>query len=750
MRKRFGVRDVWKALDERPARAWPEGVLHHGVRVLLLLALALMTVALFPVSPVPDFPVLEKGMVAEDDVIAEVGFPIPKSEAELARERAEAAAGVLPIFVYNPAAADTMLARVERFLARVDSAVAVDASAQDPGAVRSLLQSYGLPADDATITLLAAPRSRAQLERALDLAIRTELPVGIASTVDVEESGAAQLRLRRGEGEVLLSRDSLLTAPRFFERSMRHLPSASAAELSELHRLVLIRFFEPSIKLDHMATEEARERARRAVPTIKGEVLRGEKIVGAHEQIRDAELERLQAYRDHLASLGPLDGAANVGRSVGAFLYNVSILAIFGVLLVSYRRPIYEDLRHSLVLAALIASLVGVAAVVAKNSWPVELVPIAFPALVVAGLWDGRMALTLSLTLAVLLAGQEPYLGLSPLATLTMGGAAAALGARVVRRRSQNWISIAVITGAYVLAATSLGLLRSREITEVLASVGWGTMNAIASVLIATGFLPLFEAFTRITTAQTLLELSDMNHPLLQRLQREASGTFSHSLNVANLAEAAAREIDANALLTRVGTYYHDIGKMLKPQYFIENQPPGRNPHDKLKPAMSAAIVRGHVTEGLRLAEEAKLPECVKAFIAEHHGTQPISFFYERAKELDPEANLDPRDFSYPGPKPRSKETAIVMLADSIESAARVLPEPTPERIRALVERIVETKISLGQLEEAPLTLNELARIKEQFVIGLSGIYHQRIDYPTMREESESPVAPSEAPAGRA
>lgn len=749
MDRRFGVRDALKALNERPARVWPEGVLHHGVRVLLLFALALMTATFFPVSPVPDFPVLEKGMVAEEDVIAEVGFPIPKSEADLARERAEAAAGVSPIFVYHPAAADTMLGRVETFLARVDSAVAVDSATPGSGALRSLLQSYGLPADDATLDLLRTQRSRTQLERALGLAIRTELPVGIASTVDVEESAAGQLRLRRGDREVLLPRDSLLTAPRFFERSMRHLPS-SAAQLSELHRLVLIRFFEPSITLDHAATEAARERARRAVPTIKGEVLRGEKIVGAHEQIRDAELERLQAYRDHLASLGPLDGGANVGRSIGAVLFNLAILAIFGVLLVSYRRSIYENLRHVLVLAVLIASLVGIAAAVARSSWPFELIPIAFPALVVAVLWDGRLALKLSLTLAVLLAGQEPYLGLSPLATLTMGGSAAALGARVVRRRSQTWIFIAVIIGAYVLAATALGLLRSRELTEILASAGWGTMNAIASVLIATGFLPLFEAFTRITTDQTLLELSDMNHPLLQRMQREASGTFSHSLNVANLAEAAAREIKANALLTRVGTYYHDIGKMLKPQYFIENQLPGRNPHDKLKPATSAAIVRGHVTEGLRLAEEAKLPECVKAFIAEHHGTQPISFFYERAKELDPDATLDPRDFAYPGPRPRSKETAILMLADSVESAARVLPEPTPERIRSLVERIVETKIALGQLEEAPLTLSELSRIKEQFVIGLSGIYHHRIDYPTMREDAESPATPSEAAAGRA
>jgi putative nucleotidyltransferase with HDIG domain len=193
-------------------------------------------------------------------------------------------------------------------------------------------------------------------------------------------------------------------------------------------------------------------------------------------------------------------------------------------------------------------------------------------------------------------------------------------------------------------------------------------------------------------------------------------------------------------MLARVGAYYHDIGKVVRPQYFIENQPQGRNPHDKLKPGTSASIVRNHVLEGLRLADEAKLPDSVKAFVAEHHGTQPIGFFLDKAREDNPEG-LNPADFSYPGPKPRAKETAILMLADSVESAARVLHDPTPERIRALVNRIVDAKIAQGQLEETPLTLRDLTRIKEQFVTILSGMYHHRIDYPMTRELSGAPAA---------
>lgn len=207
---------------------------------------------------------------------------------------------------------------------------------------------------------------------------------------------------------------------------------------------------------------------------------------------------------------------------------------------------------------------------------------------------------------------------------------------------------------------------------------------------------------------------------------------------MANLAEAAAAAIGANTLLTRVGVYYHDVGKMGRPHYFIENQPGGRNPHDKLKPAMSAAVVRNHVLEGLKLAEEARLPESIKAFIVEHHGTQPISFFYDQAREADPDGDLDPRDFEYPGPKPQSKETAILMLADSVESASRVLADPTPENVRSLVDRIVQAKIDGGQLDEAPLTMREITAIKEELTNVLSGMYHQRIDYPPTRTRPDS------------
>lgn len=744
MVERRHLRNLASTLSERPERTWPAGVVHHGARVLLLVGLALFVLLLFPVAQVPDFPVLEKGMVADEDVIAEVAFPIYKSEAELARERADAAAGVAPIFEYVPEAPDTMLERVGQLMARVDSAaVAPPLGASARGGLRELLATYGLIVTPAALDVLVSVDSRAQLESAVERAIQVELPSGIASGSDLEQAVAPQFRLRRDGTERLLPRDSLHTASSFFERAAQHLPPNASVAMAELQRLILIRFFEESVRLDQLATEAARDRARQAVPLIEAQVLRGERIVGAHEQVRDAELDRLWAYRQHLARLGQLgDNGGSFTRALGSFLFGVLILSIFGLVLYFFRPTVYHDFRHVLLIAFLATAFIGAAAIIGRTAAPAALIPIAFPALVVAALWDGRLALTLSFVLALLLGGQGPFLGISVLFTLVLAGAAASLSVRVVRRRAQTWVFVSIIAGAYIAAPLTLGLLRSREAMEIVWAGGWGILNAIGSALIAMGFLPLFETFTRITTDQTLLELGDLNNrPLLKRLALEANGTYHHSINVANLAEAAAQAIGANALLCRVGVYYHDIGKMIKPQYFIENQPDGRNPHDKLKPAMSAAIVRNHVIEGQRLAEEHNLPESVKAFIPEHHGTQPISFFYDKAQELNPEAELNPGDFTYPGPRPRSRETGIVMLADSVESAARVLQEPTSERIRELVDRIVDAKIAQGQLDETPLTLGELATIKEQFIGVLGGMHHRRIDYPAPRTEQETTAA---------
>ena len=728
-------RELLRVLGEAPDRRWPDAWLHHGFRVALLLALAIGTVAMFPTARVPDTLLLEKGMVPEEDVIAEFTFDIYKSDAELSRDRQAAASSVNPIFVYDSTAVDSMLSDVDRFFGRVDSV------ASGPGApaavrrrIRELVTAYGLQPTAEDLELLREEERRALLHRTVDAAIRNELATGVVRDGDLEDAGATQVRLVGVLEDRVVRRDSLRTEGEFFDRSRFHVPTEEEYNYEQLQRHILIRFFVPSIRPAPAATEAARQLSRSAVPLTKGEVLRGERVITARERVDDAAMDRHRSYLRALEERGQLDSGGRGLQALGALLFNLIAFSLLGTLLYLYRPTVYRDVRHVTLVAFLVLSLVGGAAIIAAYDAPEMLIPIAFPALVVATLWDGRLALNLSLIMAVLLTGQTPFLGLTVLLMLVTAGAVASLSVRVVRTRAQTWGFIMLIAGAYLLTSIVLGLIREWSLEEILVSGGWGALNAVASAFAAMGFLPLFESYTRITTDQTLLELADANRPLLRRLSMEAPGTYAHSINVANLAEAAADAIDANALLTRVGTYYHDVGKMAKPHYFIENQPSGRNPHDKLKPAMSATVVRNHVIEGLRLAEEAKLPDCVRAFIAEHHGTQAISFFLDQAREQSPDEELDARDFSYPGPRPQSRETAILMLADSVESAARVLPDPSPDAIRELVDRIVRGKMDAGQLDDTPLTLAELSTVKATFANVLTGMYHHRIDYPPTRE----------------
>jgi cyclic-di-AMP phosphodiesterase PgpH len=732
-----------------PKRLWPDGVLHHGIRVGVLLLLALAVTFLFPPDPGPDVARYQQGMVAQDDVIASVTFGVPKNQEELERERAVAAASVPPTFRYHPEAADEMAAALEGFFQRLEDAV----EDEEPGpALSRILSDLGITTSPEQRDLLRASDSRRQLAEVATRAAREILPQGVLDEAARQDPAAGnRILIIDPDGEErYVPRDEVLSSGDFFEQAGGLLPPQAGSAMDELLRLTLIRFMTPTLRLDAEATERDRDAARRAVATYRATVLQGEAVVRANQQIGETELERLRAYEEELRRAGHLEARGpQLVPFLGSVLLNLLILSIYGFLLYFFRREIYHNFRWVLLQAALILTFAGAAGIVAANRLPPEVLPIAFVALAVAVLWDGRLALILTGVLAVLIGAQIPFHSPAAWIPVFVGGAAAALSVRAVRRRAQTWMFIAIIAAAYLVAIVALGFVMGREAGSVFVAWVWAGGNAVVSAILAMGFLPVFEWFTRITTDQTLLEWADPNRPLLKRLSMEAPGTYAHTINVANLSEAAANAIGANGLLCRVGVYYHDIGKMLKPQYFIENQPGQRNPHDKLKPATSAAIVREHVTEGLRLAREANLPDVLLDFIPEHHGTQEIAFFLDRAQTEEGE-EVDPREYRYPGPRPQSKETAIVMLADSVESATRSLQDPTPERVRELIDSLVDTRIASGQLDEAPLTLRDIGVIKEQFEKVLAGLYHHRIDYPATRHLTESPQGEGRARSKKA
>jgi putative nucleotidyltransferase with HDIG domain len=711
--------------------------------MLLLLFVAAAITVLFPPRVVDPTARFEPGDVTRDSIVARISFTVPKTSEQLTRERAEVSATVPPTFDLRPEASDTMVARLDRFFGALDSLSRLE----DGGEMIEFLDRRSVAPTPAQVTLLRDAASLQALRAGAVRAAREILSSGVADGTQLESLTTNVLVVRAPDGsERSVSRDSLLSRAEFLERGVALLPPGSPPELEQMLRLILIQHMTYSFELNGGATQLDRDAAERAVPTIRRQVVAGDAIVRAGEQITPATAQALDAYAAALAEEGLLEEEGlDVTPYFGAGLLNLMIVAVFGLFVFLYRRPIYTNFRWLLLIVGLILAYFGVAWVLARNELPAELLPVAFVALSAGVLWDGRMALVLVTLLAVLTGVQQPFSSAAVITATILGGTAAALSVRAVRRRAQTWVFIAIITAAY-----TLGLLAMAMVYDwTPAYLGWALVaagaNATLSAILAMGFVPIFEMFTGITTDQTLLEWADPNRSLLKHLSLEAPGTYAHTINVANLAEAAANSIGANGLLCRVGLYYHDVGKMQRPQYFVENQPEGKNPHDRLPPDTSAAIVKDHVVEGLRLAREAKVPEVVAAFIPEHHGTQRIGFFWEKAKEAYGEEALNVEDFTYPGPKPQSRETAVAMLADSVESAMRALQDPTPERVRSLVESLVDAKMQDGQLDESPLTLREIRQIKEQFIKVLSGIHHHRIDYPQTRHLTEAPGSPPSA-----
>ncbi len=311
----------------------------------------------------------------------------------------------------------------------------------------------------------------------------------------------------------------------------------------------------------------------------------------------------------------------------------------------------------------------------------------------------------------------------------------AILGSVILRKMQQRndilycSLYIAVIN---VIFAFSLGLLLSDNIAEVARKASFTLAGGIISGVLTIGFLPFFESTFDIVTTIKLLELSNPNNPLLKRLLMEAPGTYHHSILVGNLSEVAAEEVGGNPVLARVASYYHDIGKIKRPYFFKENQIGNDNPHNKISANLSTLIITSHIKDGEELAKDYKIPSVIQDIIKQHHGTTLVKYFYLTAKNSSENPDeVNEENFRYPGPKPQTKEAAIIMLADSTEAAVRSISEPTKGKIEEMVNNIVKARLKEGQLDECDLTLKEIEKIKKTFVKVLMGIYHQRIEYPT-------------------
>ncbi|MBU3958348.1 MAG: HDIG domain-containing protein [Candidatus Omnitrophica bacterium] len=370
-----------------------------------------------------------------------------------------------------------------------------------------------------------------------------------------------------------------------------------------------------------------------------------------------------------------------------------------------------------------------------KQGWPVYYIPFCIIPMLTTILF-AQLQISLLITLAsciaiASIAGNNLYLGV----LFLISGISSSLLVMNIRRR------MAIISAGFIVGLLQALTLFFIDRFQIQDSINYIVLilNAIVSSIIVVGILPVFEYLFKTVTNISLLELTDFNHSLLQRLILEAPGTYHHSLVVGNLSESGCRAVGANALLARVGGYYHDIGKLEKPGYFSENYESDKSKHDTLAPTMSKLVIINHVKEGVELARKYKLNPSLIDFIVQHHGTSLVYYFYRRALEnLEEHQEIKEEGFRYPGPKPNTKETAVVLLADSVEAATRALKELTPANIQEVVHKIINNKFIDGQLDECDLTLKDLEKISAAFIRILSGIYHSRITYPERTKESEN------------
>ena len=719
---------------------------------------------------------LEIGQPAPETFIATRGVQVI-DEAATEEARAAAAVGVEDEYTADPEAASAVLTSIQDFFDNADRVVEpMEIPDDDPGVTPSLTTSTTTPetttsegetttsgettttaagetttseATTTTSTTLAPPPPEdvqvAEL-RELHPLLRTEtIEVMVAIRNDDLD------RVEAGETKVfpLVETEALTLANAYLAEGIRFgdLESTRNELVSDPPTLILLRdlpeeqrrvaesgvadlvatSLQPNLFPDEAATQQARQLARAQVSNITVPYVAGENIVSAGELVTAVRLQAIEEL-DLLAPVEespPLVAMAIIAalvvvlaafylwRGGGEYWQQPKMVALFGLLLV---------------LAAAAARVPGL---VARDRVELGfLIPAALLGYLAASLFDSRTAVVIAIPMAAFtaLATQS-----APLVIFATGATLAPIPlVSAVSSRAQLNLAVALSAALHAPLAVAVSWFFYGADSLPWAAV-FGTASGLISGVAALGLLPALSSLFGITTTQTLLDLTDRNHPALRLLEEEAPGSFNHSLMVGSLAGKTARAIGGNPLLAQAMAYYHDLGKTVAPQYYVENQFGVSNPHDSLPPEQSAVVVRSHVAEGLRLAREHGIPLDVAQAIVTHHGTSLMRYFFHEAIELYGEDEVDPADYRHRGRKPRSKEMVVVMMSDSCEAAARALvqqEDPTSENLRNLVEQVIAEKVEDGQLEESQVTFGELTRIKETIVDGLIGYYHARIPYP--------------------
>ena len=708
---------------ERPGRPWGRWLRRVGLALIVVVC----GVLAFPQKRSAGL-TYRVGDISRERVVAPFDFHVRKDETLLARERDQAAQAVPPVVVRDPRVGVDVQGRFATF---VEGANAIHARNVEPSERVAMLRQLGAPLPAETYVALSAPSRAQRVLAAAEHSLDDLFAIGVLADKRAPAFLAqVTVDVRSPAGELPVALDSLLDLR---EADVRAGAAAQAefggdAVSAAATTSVVHAFLRPNVIFDANETDWRRSQARQAVVPDVGEVKKSERIVDAGERLSAVALARLNSLEALQAeSRGPVELFYPSLARVMLLLLFVAAFALY----LRFEQPrVYRDNSLLLLCGLLASATFGVAALVTNVfHLPEYAVPVAFAPLILSILFDKRLAVVFTLLLTVAVSAVAEFRPtFIPVAAI--GGIVAVYSVRRLRQRRHFYAALLTMALAMSLAIAALGVGQQETLRTVVRDLLAGIIGSALSAFLAILLLPVVEAAFRIPSDITLLELSDLNRPLMRRLMMEAPGTYHHSLLVGSLAEAAAESIGANSLRARVCAYHHDIGKLTKPEYFTENEAGAVSRHARLTPSMSALVIKSHVTEGLDLAQKEKLPPAVYAAIPEHHGTTVMAFFYAKALELDP--TTPDHDYRYPGPKPQTKETAIVMLADSIEGASRSLQGPTPARLRGLVNKIVDQRLHEGQLDECGLSLADVAHIREAFLQVLTGIFHVRVAYPEL------------------
>ncbi len=732
---------VKKPISFRPGNSDKNGIEHktmiYGFRLVLALVTVAILVFLFPFSSIyQSLNLPPEGSIAKEDVIAPFTFPVLKDKEELEQDKKMVLSNLPVILQFNSAQEESITMELSRFFARVDS---INRAYDIPESrIRNLRLAYP-QLEDEGILFLSAGEDLPTFSFNLLTILREFYQKGVVEKVEDLPSGDNRKAiLLKHSQETLVTVDELLDLPKVKERLL----SLALVKFEDNQLLVKAmyeigsRFLVPNVILNKEETNARKQKALDSITQHKGMVLKGEMILAKDQKVTENDLEKLSSLSEFRLKTGfTADPWHFVLPLLGRIFFVGMVIAGLALFLYLLRPRIFFDNSKLLMIACtLILQMILTYLIMFRWHLSEYLIPVTIASILLTILLDLEVGLAFTFSLGLLL-GVVNFLDFKLAFITIVAGSLACFSVKDVTHRYRFYRPMLYVSFAYVVFIYFSESLKLSPSGSILSLCGYGLFNGFISTILTMGLLPIFESFFDVTTDITLLELSDLNRPLLKRLSLEAPGTYHHSIIVGNLAEAGAKSIGAKSLLARVGAYYHDIGKVEKPEYFVENQMGAKSKHEKLTPSMSALILESHVKEGIEVAKRANLPQAVIDFIGQHHGTTLMSYFYNKALERGAGQNL--RDeYRYPGPKPRSKEAAIVMLADAVEAASRSLDDPKPSRLKSVIKKIIDSKLQSGELADSNLTFSELSAIEQAFLPVLISMFHPRVEYPETVEKT--------------